>query len=78
MRKMCAFQLEMREIHAFHLEMNKTAHYHSNLFLSWELVTEGYQGRPMKCTYFDRPLQGMKILPNFFLNQVVLHEFLLY
>ena len=26
--------------------MHKTADFHSNLLISWELVTEGYQGRP--------------------------------
>ena len=42
------------EIHAFHLKcahftlkMHKTADFHSNLLVSWELVTEGYQGRPI-------------------------------
>ena len=30
--------------------MHKTADFHSNLLVSWELVTEGYQGRPVKCT----------------------------
>ena len=34
----CWFQLEMHEMH-------KTADFHSNLLL----VTEGYQGRPLKC-----------------------------
>ena len=36
---MHAFQLEMREIH-------KTTDFHSNLLVSWEFVTNGYQGRP--------------------------------
>ena len=59
---MSAFQLEMREMH-------KTTDFHSELLVSWELVTEGHQGRPMKCThfklkctYFERPLPGMVIL----------------
>ena len=33
--------------------MHKTADFHSNLFVSWELVTEGYQGRPVKCKTAD-------------------------
>ena len=41
---MRAFQLEMREMH-------KTADFRSNLLVSRELVTEGYRGRPMKCTF---------------------------
>ena len=44
-REMGVFQLEM---HAFHLEMHKQADFHSNRLVSWDLVTEGYQGRPMK------------------------------
>ena len=40
---MRAFQLEMGEMHAFHFEIHKTADFHANLLLSWELVTEGYQ-----------------------------------
>ena len=31
----------------FHFEMYKTAEFHSNLLVSWELVTESYQERPM-------------------------------
>ena len=38
------------EMHTFHSERNKTADFHSNLLVSWELLTEGYQGRPVKCT----------------------------
>ena len=49
---MHAFQLEMHEIRAFHFEMYKTVDFHSNLLVSWELMTEGYQGRPMKCVHF--------------------------
>ena len=56
---MCAFQLER---HAFRFEMHQTADFHSNLLVSWELVTEGYQGRPVKCAHFQRPLPGMLIL----------------
>ena len=48
---MRAFQLEMHEKHTFNFEMHKTADFHSNLLVSWELVTEGYQRRPMKCTH---------------------------
>ena len=47
---------------AFQLEMHKTADFHSNLLVSWELVTEGYQGRPVECAHFKRPLSGMVIL----------------
>ena len=43
-------------------EMHKTADLHSKLLVSWELVTEGYQGRPVKCTHFKRPLPDMVIL----------------
>ena len=32
-------------MHGFHFEMHKTADFHSNL-------TEGYEGRPMKCVHF--------------------------
>ena len=39
-------------ISAYMREMHKTVDFHSNLLVSWELVTEGYQGRPMKCTHF--------------------------
>ena len=39
---MHAFQLETCEMYAFHFEMDKTADFHSNLLVSWELVTEGY------------------------------------
>ena len=54
----------------FHFEIHKTADFHSNLLVAWKLVTEGYQGRPMKCAYFklkcmhfiNRPLPGMVIL----------------
>ena len=30
--------------------MHKTADFLKNLLISWELVTEGYQGRPVKYT----------------------------
>ena len=46
--EMCAFLLKMR---AFHFEMHKTADFHSNLLVPWGFVTEGYQGRPMKCVH---------------------------
>ena len=42
--------------------MHKTADFHSNLLGSWELVTEGYQGRHVKCVHFERPLPDMVIL----------------
>ena len=29
--------------------MHKTADFHSNLLVAWELVTGGYQGRPVLC-----------------------------
>ena len=50
------------KLHAFHFEMYKTVDTHSNLLVSWELMAEGYQGRPVKCAHFERPLQGMVIL----------------
>ena len=31
-------------------KMHKTVDFHSNLLISWELVTEGCQVRPVKCT----------------------------
>ena len=46
----------------FYFEMHKTADFHSNLLVPWELVTEGYQGRPVKCAHFERPLPGIVIL----------------
>ena len=49
---MHAFKLEMCEMHAFHFEVHKTAEFQSNLLASWELMTEAYQGRPMKCAHF--------------------------
>ena len=52
---------------AFHFEMDKNADFNSNLLVSWELVTEGYQGRPMK---------GMVILLYGFLMAVMNLEFL--
>ena len=51
MCQMCEFELK---IHTFQLEMYKTVDFHSNLLVSWELVTEGYQGRPVKCAYFTQ------------------------
>ena len=48
-----AEMLEMCEMHAFHFDLIST--------LSWELVTEGYQGRSMKCV-IERPSPGMLIL----------------
>ena len=30
--------------------------------ICWELVTQCYKGRPVKCTYFVRPLRDMVIL----------------
>ena len=35
--------------------MTKTAHFHSNLLVSWELVTEVCQFRPAKCVHFKGP-----------------------
>ena len=32
--------------------MHKTADFHSNLLVSWDMLTEGYQGRPVKCVHF--------------------------
>ena len=55
---MWAFHLEMR---TFYFEMHKVTYFYSNLLVSWELVTEGYQGRPVKCAHFERPLPGMVI-----------------
>ena len=49
---MRTFQLEMREMHAFHFEMHKTADFHLKLLVSWELVTEGHQGRPLNSAHF--------------------------
>ena len=56
---MCTFQLEMCEICEFQLEMcaidfemHKTTDFRSDLLVFWELVTKGYQGRPMKCMHF--------------------------
>ena len=43
--EMCPFQLEMREMH-------KTADFHSNLLVSWELGTKDYPERPMKRVNF--------------------------
>ena len=43
--EMCAFQLKMHEMH-------KTADFHAKLLVSWELMIERYQGRPLKCAYF--------------------------
>ena len=31
----------------------KTADFHSNMLVSWELVTESYHGRSMKCMFFS-------------------------
>ena len=58
MCEMHAFQLEMC---AFQREMHKTANFHSNMLVSWELEPEGYQRRPVKCVHFERPLPGMVI-----------------
>ena len=35
-------------MYAFHFEMHKTADFLSNLLVYWELVTEDYQGKPVK------------------------------
>ena len=50
----------MHKMCTFHFEMHKTADLHLNV--SWELVAEGYQGRPMKRRVFEKPLPGMVIL----------------
>ena len=57
---MCEFQLEMHEMH-------KTADSHSNL-----LVSEGHQGRLVKCAHFERPLPGIVIL--WFINLFTLAQ----
>ena len=44
---MHAFELEMRQMREFHFEMLKTYDFQSKLLVSCELVTEGYQGRPL-------------------------------
>ena len=60
--EMCTFQL------AFHFGVHKISDFLSKLFVSRELMTESYQGRPMKCAHFshfkliNRPLPGMVIL----------------
>ena len=46
----------------------QTSDFHSNLFVSWELVTEGCKGRPVKCAHFGRPLPDMVILWFYLLN----------
>ena len=43
-----AFHLEMREMCAFHFEMHKPR----------ELMTESYQGRPVKYAHFDLTRQA--------------------
>ena len=68
MREMCGFQLEMCGFHSkcmdFTLKCTKTADFHSNLLVSWELMTGGYQRRLMKCVHvfhafrIERPLPG--------------------
>ena len=55
MRGMHTFQLKM---HKFHFDMRKTADFGSNLLISWELVTGGYRGRPVKCVHFETPYQA--------------------
>ena len=49
---MHAFRFEMREMCAFYFEMLKTADFRSNMLVSWELVTEDFQGRPVKFAHF--------------------------
>ena len=34
---MCVFKLELDEMHVFHFEILKTADFHSNMLVSWEL-----------------------------------------
>ena len=57
--EMGGFQLEIHTFHfemcSFHFEMHKTADFHSKLLVSWEFVTKGYQGRPVKCAHFETP-----------------------
>ena len=63
----------------FHFAMHKTADFHSNVSVSWELVTEGYQERPMKCTQFHQVwcyIIGLKYmlsksLPVFLIHSVI-------
>ena len=38
---------------AFHFENHKTSDFQSNLLVSWELVTEGHQRRPIKTYKFQ-------------------------
>ena len=40
-----AQKVDFSEMLTFHSEIHKTTDFHSNLLVSWELVTEGYQGR---------------------------------
>ena len=57
MCEMCAFQLEMC---TFHIEMHKTADFHSNLSVSWELVTEG-RSMKFQLEMIDGPLPDIVI-----------------
>ena len=58
---------EMHGMCSFHCEMHKTADFHSNLLVFWELVTESFQDRLMKCAHFklkyiEMPSNAMQIL----------------
>ena len=84
---MGTFHLKMSEISLwnwciFYFQLHKAADFHSNLLVSWELVTEGYQGRLMKCakfklkcTHFKRPLAGMVIFWLLFatIEEIMIH-----
>ena len=47
-------------------KMHKTIDFHSNVLVCWELMTEGYQGRPVKCAHFERPTRhSISLVRNF-------------
>ena len=61
----------LSEMSTFHLEMHKTADFHSKLLVSWELLAEGYQGRPIykMCAFklIEGPLPGNSLFISLFL-----------
>ena len=69
----------MCQMHGYHFEIHKRADFHSNLFLSWELVTERpikcahFTHFKLKCMHFERPLPGM-IIPWFYYFTSALSE----
>ena len=74
MHGMRAFQLAIHEMYAFNskctyftLKYAKQLNFHSNLLVSSEMVTEGYQGRPMKCAHFTHfnEMRGRKTLSRY-------------